>query len=89
MGNTLPPPPPLAAIMADHDRGPEYALVECIGDHFTCDAKERVEGSSRLTDAEIIAILAERGWTVGPTHCPTHAAGPASAPPARREESDG
>ena len=60
--------------MADHDRGPEYALVQCIGDGFTCPEEERVENSARLTDEEITTILAERGWSVGPTLCPTHLA---------------
>lgn len=67
-------PPRLGAILAEHDqRGPEYAVVECIGDDFTCTATERVEGSAGKSDAEITAILAERGWSVGPTLCPTHA----------------
>lgn len=65
-------PPHLGAILADHDRGPEYALVECIGENFTCTATERVETSARMTDAEITAVLAERGWSVGPTLCPEH-----------------
>lgn len=62
----------IGPIMADHDRGPEYALVQCIGDGFTCPAEERVEQSARLSDAEIIAMLAQRGWSVGPTLCPKH-----------------
>ena len=64
--------PTLRAIMADHDRGPQYALVECIGDDFTCPAKERVEQRATMTDEHIIAVLNERGWSVGPTLCPTH-----------------
>lgn len=63
---------PLAPILADHDRGPEYALVQCIGDDFACVAEERVENSYGLTDAQITDILAKRGWSVGPTLCPTH-----------------
>ncbi len=62
----------LGAIMADHDRGPEYALVECIGDDFTCTATERVEGSAWLPDSVIVEILEDRGWSVGPTLCPAH-----------------
>lgn len=65
-------PTSLGAILADHDRGPEYALVECIGDAGNCAASERVEDSAQLTDAEIRAVLAERGWSVSPTLCPTH-----------------
>lgn len=64
--------PRLAAIMADHDRGPEYALVQCIGADFTCPSTERVEASAGKTDVEIVAILAERDWSVGPTLCPAH-----------------
>lgn len=67
-------PPRLGAILAEHDRrGPEYAVVECIGDDFRCTATERVEDSAGKSDAEIIVILAERGWSVGPTLCPAHA----------------
>lgn len=66
------PAPRLATIMADHDRGPEYALVQCIGEGFTCPASERVEASAGKADAEIVAVLAERGWSVGPTLCPAH-----------------
>lgn len=65
-------PPSLGAILADHDRGPEYALVECIGDAGNCTARERVENTARMTDAEIRAALSERGWSVSPTLCPTH-----------------
>ena len=62
----------MSAILADHDRGAQYALVECIGEGFTCTAEERVENSSRMTDAETIAVLTERGWSVSPTLCPAH-----------------
>jgi hypothetical protein len=70
-------PPALGAILADHDHdhGPEYALVKCIGDDFTCSARERVEGSAHMTDEEITAVLAGRGWSVGPTLCPQHRSG--------------
>lgn len=62
----------IGPIMADHDRGPQYALVQCIGDDFTCTAESRVEQSALLSDADIVAILAERGWSVSPTLCPAH-----------------
>lgn len=62
----------LAAIMADHDRGPEYALVECI----RCDASARVEQSSLLSDAELGERFEGMGWSIGPTLCPTHAPEP-------------
>ena len=65
-------PPALGAILTEHDRGPEYALVECIAGDVSCSAKERVENSARMTDEEITAVLAGRGWSVGPTLCPAH-----------------
>lgn len=65
-------PPHLGAILLDHDRGPEYALMECIADSFSCPNTQRVEQSAQLTDGEITEILAERGWSVGPTLCPEH-----------------
>lgn len=67
-------PPALGAILYDHDRGPEYALVECVGDGFACTATERVEQSNLMTDEQIIAVLADRGWSVNPTLCPAHRA---------------
>lgn len=67
-------PPMLGAILADHDQGPEYTLVECVGDDFACTTSERVEGSAGMTDAEITTVLTERGWSVGPTLCPDHRA---------------
>lgn len=66
-------PPKLRGILAEHDRrGPEYARVECIGDDFACGAVERVEGTRGMTDEEITAVLAGRGWSVRPTLCPAH-----------------
>lgn len=62
----------LSAIMADHDRGDEYAIVECIGDDFSCPETERVEGTLLLTTEQIVSILSERGWSVSPTLCPKH-----------------
>ena len=62
----------LAAIMVDYDKGPEYALVQCIGDDFACTAERRVEGSKSMTDQQIIDLLAEEGWSVGSTLCPEH-----------------
>lgn len=62
----------LNVVMADHDKGPEYALVACIGNNLTCTATSRVEDTARLSTAQIIAVLAERGWTVRPTLCPQH-----------------
>lgn len=59
----------LAAIMADHDRGPEYAVVECI----ECDASARVEQSSLMSDAELVQRFEAQGWTITPTRCPRHA----------------
>lgn len=61
----------LSAIMADHDRGDQYAVVECIA--AGCSISRRIEGSAFLTDQQIISIIADEGWTVRPTHCPEHA----------------
>lgn len=62
----------LSAIMADHDRGAEYAFVQCIGDQFTCAAEARIENSAGLSDQQIRTHLAEAGWSVLPTLCPGH-----------------
>lgn len=62
----------LAAIIADHDKGLEYALVQCIGVDFTCPETAHVEHSAQLTDGQITEVLATRGWSVGPTLCPNH-----------------
>lgn len=62
----------LAAVMADHDKGPEYALVECIGDDFSCTAKQRIEDSWGKSDEQITGELAALGWSVSPTLCPEH-----------------
>jgi len=62
----------LAAVMADHDKGPEYVLVECIGDGFACTAKQRIEGSYGKSDAQITDELFVMGWSVSPTLCPDH-----------------
>lgn len=67
------------AIMADHDRGPEYAVVECI--EPDCLARERVDNTERLSDAQITELLTVRGWSVKPTLCPEHQSGdPESRP---------
>lgn len=60
----------MRGIVAEHDRGPQYAVVTCIGDDFTCEATARVKNSAQLTDDQIVELLAERGWSVGPTLCP-------------------
>jgi hypothetical protein len=62
----------LTAIMAGHDRGPQYALVQCVGADFTCVNETSIEGSKGLSDEEITARLNERGWSVTPTLCPGH-----------------
>ncbi|MGY4541150.1 hypothetical protein ACVWY0_001059 [Arthrobacter sp. UYNi723] len=62
----------LNAIMTDHDRGPEYAQVECIGEDLTCKQTARIEESKHLTEEEITARLNEMGWSVSPTLCPRH-----------------
>lgn len=58
----------LAAIMADHDRGPEYAMVKCT----TCGETERIERSATLTDEELAQQFESMGWSVLPTLCPAH-----------------
>lgn len=62
----------LNAIMADHDRGPQHAQVECTGENLTCKQTARIEESKRLTEDEITARLNELGWSVSPTLCPRH-----------------
>lgn len=62
----------LSAIMADHDRGPEYALVQCAGEEGRCSRETRIEDSKNLSDEDITSVLAEKGWTVKPTRCPDH-----------------
>lgn len=63
--------PRLSAILADHDRRLEYALVECA--HGDCAASARVEDSDTLTTAALVELFEAMGWTVGPTRCPDHA----------------
>ncbi|MET3172928.1 UNVERIFIED_ORG: hypothetical protein ABIB52_000756 [Arthrobacter sp. UYCu721] len=62
----------LTAVMADHDRGPQYSQVECIGEDLTCKQTARIEDSKNLTEDEITARLNELGWSVTPTLCPGH-----------------
>lgn len=59
-------------ILIEHDAGPQYALVQCIGDDFTCPHTARVEDSASKTDEQITRELTERGWSVKPTFCPDH-----------------
>lgn len=62
----------LNALMADHDRAAQYALVQCVGDSFSCSQETRIDESKFLSDAEITARLHELGWSVKPTLCPKH-----------------
>lgn len=62
----------LGALMANHDRGPEYALVQCVGTDSTCVNETRIENSKYLSDEEITSRLRELGWSVTPTLCPAH-----------------
>lgn len=64
-------PPPLSAIMADHDRGPEYALVQC--SHEGCDEASRIDDSTHMSEVDLRAEFESRGWTISPTLCPKHA----------------
>ncbi len=73
MSHVTPQDPRLAAVMADHDRGPEYAVVECVGEDFACTATARLEQSAGKTDAELGEVFAALGWSVKPTLCPEHA----------------
>lgn len=61
----------MGAILAQHDApGPEYAFADCT----SCGQRsQRVEGSARMTDAQVMAVLAEQGWAFSPTRCPQHA----------------
>lgn len=60
--------PAFATIMADHDRGPEYAFVECIGEG--CSARSTIEGSYALTTEELAECFVDQGWSIRPTLCP-------------------
>jgi hypothetical protein len=62
----------MAAVMADHDKGPEYALVQCIGDAFTCKQVAQIPDSKHLAKDEITSRFNELGWSVTPTLCPQH-----------------
>lgn len=72
--------PRLTAVMAGHDRGPEYVFVQCVGRDFAgdhvgelaCTENTRINGSKNLSDDEVTALLAEKGWSVKPTLCPKH-----------------
>lgn len=59
-----------AAIMADHDRGPEYALVECIEDD--CNASARLERTAGTRTEELVKRFRQLGWSIKPTLCPRH-----------------
>lgn len=56
----------LAAVMADHDRGPEYATLQCAG----CPEVVRISGSDRISDAVLRQMFADLGWSIQPTLCP-------------------
>lgn len=56
----------LAAVMAQHDRGSEYAFLECT----RCPATVRIEDSARLSIETLRGMFAELGWSVQPTLCP-------------------
>lgn len=58
----------VAAILADHEGGPEYALVECI----KCKATERIEGSQYVSDDVLHLQFEALGWSILPTLCPKH-----------------
>jgi len=70
----------LTAVMAGHDRGPEYSFVQCVGTTFagdhvgdlSCTENTRINGTKNLSDEEVTALLAEKGWSVKPTLCPKH-----------------
>lgn len=64
--------PGLTAIMAGHDRGPEYALVQCTGENLTCSREQRVERSADQSEADLAARFNELGWSIRPTLCPEH-----------------
>lgn len=64
-------PPPLGTILTDHDRGPEYALVQCA--HEGCANASRIEGSAHMSEEDLRTEFEARGWTISPTRCPEHA----------------
>lgn len=63
--------PALVAIMYDHDRGPQYALVQCI--HPDCTTEYRIANSNSLSDRQVTGIITGLGWHATPTLCPVHA----------------
>lgn len=56
----------LAAVMADHDRGPQYAMLQCAG----CPEVVRISGSDRICDSALRQMFADLGWSIQPTRCP-------------------
>ena len=61
----------LRAVMVDHDRGPEYALVECIAPG--CTQIHRIENSQPLSTNQLTELITGLGWSIQPTLCPEHA----------------
>ena len=58
----------LAAVMADHDRGPEFAVVACT----RCSSTARIEDTRATSNAELRQAFEDLGWSVLPTLCPEH-----------------
>lgn len=71
--SVTPQGPRLAAIMADHDKGPEYALVKCI--HDGCPNSQRIEESRTVTTEQLVVMFNDLGWSIKPTLCPAHRSG--------------
>lgn len=59
----------MGAILAEHDRGPEYAFVECID----CPEVAKIENSYGISDEALTKAFEALGWTIKPTRCPKHA----------------
>ena len=60
--------PRLASVMAQHDAGPEYAMVRCIG----CPATSRIEHAGGIPTSTLKLEFELRGGSILPTRCPEH-----------------
>lgn len=71
---TPPPIRPRYELLVPVEPGPEYALLECIADDFTCPNTAKILDSVDKSDAELTAQFNQLGWSIKPTLCPDHVA---------------